>query len=81
MTTFVTNKQIAEVAQEILTNFEIGDLHSRSSIKSIVPVAQEALAEANLPTRFSLACLVAKSALAIWQETVFKTKNKVREGV
>jgi len=80
MTTFVTNKQIADVAEEILTEFEIGNLHSNSSIKSIVPFAQEALTEANLPTRFSLACVVAKTALAAWQETIFQTKKQIKQG-
>tara|TARA_A100000172_G_C2998619_1_gene95483 strand:- start:452 stop:682 length:231 start_codon:yes stop_codon:yes gene_type:complete len=74
---FVTDKKIAEVAEELLPLFEVGDLHSRTKVGKIAIHAKEALQEHGLPTRFSLCCVVAKVALTAWQEEVLKTKQAV----
>ncbi len=68
--TFVTDEQIDEVANDLQSSFEIGNLHSMSSIKEIVPEARAALADAGFPDRASLAVVVAKVALMKWRETI-----------
>jgi len=72
---FVTDEKIAEVAEDLLPLFEVGDLHSRTKVGKIAIHAKEALQEHGLPTRFSLCCVVAKVALTTWQEQILKTKN------
>jgi len=72
---FVTDQKIAEVAEDLLPLFEVGDLHSRTRVGKIAIHAKEALQEHGMPTRFSLCCVVAKVALAAWQEEILKTKK------
>ena len=55
MTTFVSDSQCNELADNLLNSFAVGELHSQSSIKEIARVAQELLADDGLPTRWSLA--------------------------
>ena len=74
---FVTDKKIAEVAEDLLQLFEVGDLHSRTKVGKIAIHAKEALLEHGLPTRRSLCCVVAEVALMTWQEEVLKTKQAV----
>tara|TARA_R110002072_G_scaffold90873_1_gene203107 strand:+ start:566 stop:796 length:231 start_codon:yes stop_codon:yes gene_type:complete len=74
---FVTDQIIAEVADEMQNLFEVGDLHTRSSVKSIAWKAKDALADNGLPTRLSLCFVVAKTALMTWQETVHQTKTEL----
>ena len=71
---FVTDQKIAEVADDLQCHFEVGDLHTRSSVKAIAWKAKEELAEHGLPTRQSLCFVVAKVALATWHETVHQVK-------
>lgn len=71
---FVTDQIIAEVADEMQSNFEVGSLHSQSSIGAIARVAQEQLADRGLPTRKSLCFVVAKVALNTWHETIHQVK-------
>tara|TARA_R110000751_G_scaffold103389_1_gene198633 strand:+ start:229 stop:459 length:231 start_codon:yes stop_codon:yes gene_type:complete len=71
---FITDQKIAEVANDMQSLFEIGDLHTRSSIKAIAWKAKEALTDNGLPSRQSLCFVVAKVALTTWQETVHQTK-------
>tara|TARA_R110000787_G_scaffold240905_1_gene347114 strand:+ start:566 stop:796 length:231 start_codon:yes stop_codon:yes gene_type:complete len=73
---FVTNKTILEIAENLQSEFEHGDLHSQSSINEIAKLAQNELLERQLPTRKSLAFVVAKNALNLWHETVFQTKKR-----
>lgn len=75
---FITDDKITEIAQEMQSRFEF-DLHSQSSIKKIARVAQEELADRGLPTRKSLCFVVAKNALAIWQETIHQTALRGKE--
>ena len=74
---FVTDEKITQVARDLQPLFEVGALHSCSSIRDIVPHAGEELHAQGLPTRRSLAIVVAKLALAIWIGTVFATKKEV----
>tara|TARA_R110000787_G_C13205475_1_gene424524 strand:+ start:409 stop:639 length:231 start_codon:yes stop_codon:yes gene_type:complete len=74
---FVTDKIIANVADEMQSTFEGGTLHSRSKIGEIARHAKEALADNGLPTRQSLCFVVAKVALMTWQETVHGTKAQL----
>ena len=72
---FVTDKTISEIAETLQSDFENGDLNSRSNIHQIAKLAQQELLERELPARKSLAVVVAKIALATWRETIFKTKQ------
>jgi hypothetical protein len=69
---FVTEEQIDAVANELQSSFEVGNLHSQSTIKQILPSAKEALIDAGFPNRSSLAVVVSKIALMKWQSTVSK---------
>jgi|TARA_R110000824_G_scaffold109107_1_gene256519 hypothetical protein len=72
---FVTNKIISEIAQDLQTDFENGDLHTKSNIHQIAKLVQSELADRQLPTRKSLAIVIAKISLTLWHETVFQTKK------
>lgn len=74
---FVTDQKIAEVADEMQSLFEVGQLHSQSKIGIIARHAREALADNGLPTRKSLCLVVAKVALMTWQETIHQTKQEM----
>jgi|TARA_R110000824_G_scaffold18671_1_gene73536 hypothetical protein len=73
---FVTNKIISEIAEDLQSEFEHGDLHSQSSISEIAQVVQNELLERQLPTRKSLAFVVAKNALNLWHETILQTTKR-----
>ena len=74
---FVTDKTISEIADDLQIQFEHGDLHSRSSVHQVARAAIEELADRQLPTRKSLAVVIAKVALATFHETIFQTKKAV----
>jgi len=71
---FVTDETNAEIALDMQSRFEF-DLHSQSPISEIAHAAAEELADRGLPTRKSLAFVIAKNALMTWQSTVFETKQ------
>ena len=71
---FVTDQKIAEMADNLQSAFEVGSLHSQSSIREIAAHAADELADNGLPTRKSLCFVVAKVALATWTETTIQTK-------
>lgn len=71
---FVTDQKIAEIADNMQSAFEVGSLHSHSSINTIAEHAADELADNGLPTRPSLCLVVAKVALAAWIETTIQTK-------
>ena len=73
---FVTNEKVSEIADNLLSNFEVGDLHSRSSLREIARHARDELADNGLPTRRSLCFVVAKVALANWVGTVDAHKGR-----
>ena len=72
---FATEKMVNVAADDLLTVFENGSLHSRSSVREILPHAVEMMAEHNLPPRRSLAIVIAKRAQAAWIETIHHTKE------
>ena len=73
----VTDKKIAEIASNLQSEFEVGSLHSHSSISEIASHAADELADNGLPTRRSLCLVVAKVALATWIETIMQTKSEL----
>jgi hypothetical protein len=76
---FVTENQIAEIAEDMHRNAFGWSLFSQSSIREIADVAQERLADLGLPTRRSLAIAIAKTSLALWHETIHQTKLELSE--
>tara|TARA_R110002072_G_scaffold61583_1_gene154873 strand:+ start:196 stop:426 length:231 start_codon:yes stop_codon:yes gene_type:complete len=74
---FVTDKIISEIAEDLQSEFQDGALHSQSSISEIAQVVQNELLERQLPTRKSLAIVIAKNALNLWHETILQTKEKL----
>tara|TARA_R100001510_G_C7651400_1_gene209057 strand:- start:1417 stop:1650 length:234 start_codon:yes stop_codon:yes gene_type:complete len=76
---FVNNQTVKEIAIAIQPAFEVGALYSRSSIREVAQHAREELADRRLPTRKSLCFVVAKLALALWQETIEKTNQSIGE--
>ena len=72
---FATEKMVNAAADDLIEEFEIGSLHSRSSVREILPHAIEVMAEHNLPFRRSLAIVIAKRAQAAWIETIHHTKE------
>lgn len=76
MSNFVADRQCNELAESLLNCFEVGSLHSQSSTKAVAKVAQELLADEGLPTRWSLACVIAKKAQAAWREQIIQIKGE-----
>ena len=76
---FATESMVNAAADDLLTVFENGPLHSRSSVRQILPHAIEVMAEHNLPSRRSLAIVIAKRAQAVWIETIHKHKEAMND--
>lgn len=74
---FVTNDRLLEVAEGMQCKFEFGNLHSRSSLREVASEAQEELRDLGLPTRRSLAFVVAKMAIAKWHEAIVSTRAEL----
>ena len=79
MSTFVSDSQCNELAESLLSWFEVGNLHSQSSTKEIAREAQELLADDGLPTRWSLACVIAKKARAAWHQQILQTRRELSQ--
>lgn len=75
---FVTDKKVNEVAEELLVQFEVGELHSRCSTGAVARKAMELLADNGLPRRQSLAFVIAKKAQAAWHEQVHQTLKQIK---
>ena len=71
---FVSEKAVNAAADDLIQEFEIGSLHSRSSVREILPHAIEVMAEHGMPFRRSLAIVIAKRAQAAWAEIVHAMK-------
>lgn len=67
-TTFLDQSDIDEVVEQVLTHFEF-NLTSRSPISEVTETALEVLQDNDLPTRRSLAIIIAKQAKAKWVGT------------
>jgi hypothetical protein len=75
MNRFVSDSQCNELAEILLQWFEVGNLHSQSSTKEVAKVAKELLVDDGLPTRWSLACVIARKAQAAWHHQILQTKK------
>lgn len=73
--TYATAEQIARCADDLLSAFAEGPLHSQSSTRQILPHAYVAMADHGLPARRSLALLIAKKAHAAWNEEIMRTRR------
>ena len=71
---FVSDETINEIASDMQSLFEFA-LPSQSSVSEIARAAREELADRGLPTRKSLAVVIAKVALMKGQSTVFEAKE------
>ena len=71
---FVSENAVNAAADDLLQYFEIGPLHSRSSVREILPHAIEIMAEHGMPFRRSLAIVIAKRAQAAWIEMIHSMK-------
>ena len=76
---FVTDKMVNAAADDLLQDFEIGPLNSRSSVREILPHAIEIMAEHGMPFRKSLAIVIAKRAQAAFIENIHKTKEVLND--
>jgi len=74
---FVSDEIVSEIADDMQSSFEHGDLFSQSPIHVIARTAREHLADRGLPTRKSLSFVIAKLALATFQETIHQTKGEL----
>ena len=71
---FVSEKAVNAAADDLIQEFELGSLHSRSSVREILPHAIEVMAEHGMPFRRSLAIVIAKRAQAAWIEMIHSMK-------
>ena len=71
---FVSENAVNAAADDLIQEFEIGSLHSRSSVREILPHAIEVMAEHGMPFRRSLAIVIAKRAQAAWIEVIHSMK-------
>lgn len=76
---FLTNNDLQNVARAVQPNFEVGSLHSRSSIWQIFPIVQEELMDMGYPQsvyeRKSLVLCICKIARTMWDGKIFATKG------
>ena len=69
---FIKDHMVNQVAEDLLPLFEIGDFHSGTPTRAIIPAALDALQDRGLPARMNLAGLVSKKAKMAWIETIIK---------
>ena len=77
MTTYVTDKQINEISEAVASQFQNGSLHSNSPVREIVPYVIDELRERGLPTRRSLANVIANVAKLKWREVILQTRRLI----
>jgi hypothetical protein len=73
--TYIPDSQVDNCADDLLTAFAEGPLHSQSSINQILPHAYVAMADHGLPARRSLAIVIAKRAQAAWQGEIMRVQR------
>ena len=75
---FLSNNDLENVAHAVQPSFEVGSLHSRSSIWQIFPIVQEELMDMGYPQsvyeRKSLVLSICKVAQAMWNGKIVVTK-------
>jgi len=74
---YVTEKEIDSIAGSVLTEFQNGSLYSNSPVRDIVPYVLDELQERGLPTRRSLANVIANVAKLKWREVILQTKRLI----
>lgn len=74
---YVTEKEINEISEVVISEFQNGSLYSNSPIRDIVPYVIDELRERGLPTRRSLANVIANVAKLKWRELIIQTKRLV----
>ena len=74
---YIHNAELEPVRQALLMHFEHGELHSRSTAGQILPFAMEALADAGLPRKQSLALMVGRQAQTAWIGIMQETAQEV----
>ena len=72
---YVTEKEINEISEVVISEFQNGSLYSNSPVRDIVPYVLEELQERGLPTRRSLANVIANVAKFKWRELIIRTKR------
>ena len=74
---YATNEDINTAVEMMMNCFEFG-LNSRSPLSLVAEEAKEVLNDLGLPTRQSLALLVAKRSKLAWGGVIDQTKRKIR---
>ena len=76
---FLTNNDLQNVAHAVQPSFEIGSLHSGSSIWQIFPIVQEELIDMGYPknicNRRSLVLCICKLSQAMWNGKIVSMKK------
>jgi len=75
---FVTDDKIDALSSDIAEN--CWEVTSVSTVRQILPHVIDAMADEGLPKRKSLAIVIAKMALAKWNETIVQTKGAQDHG-
>lgn len=74
MTTYVTQDQIDSIAQQLLDQLEFGNCYSGAPLRDFVPFVLDELRERKLPTRKSLALVIAKVIRLKWHARIASVK-------
>jgi len=76
MTTYITDKEIDAIAESLADQLEHGNLYSDSPVRDIVPYVIEELQDRKLPTRKSLASLIAKVVKLKWHARIVTSRYR-----
>lgn len=71
---YVTQKEIDSIAQSLADQLEHGNLYSNSPIKDFIPYVIDELSDRNLPTRKSLASVIANVIKLKWRARAMNVK-------
>jgi len=71
---YVSQKEIDDIAQALADQMEHGNLFSNSPIKEFIPYVLDELSERNLPTRKSLASVIANVIKLKWRARALNVK-------
>jgi len=74
---YVSEQQINEISEAVISEFQNGNLYSNSPVRDIVPYVIDELQERGLPTRISLANVIANVAKLKWRELIIQTKRLI----
>jgi len=71
---YVSQKEIDDIAQSLADQMEHGNLFSNSPIKDFIPYVIDELSDRNLPTRKSLASVIANVIKLKWRARAMNVK-------